>query len=77
MGNRLKPFRDTGTGYKPSNTSFAYYPSGARYSLGGWQNVHNDVEVIFGVEGDIINEQGDVCCEIQNSKPEFILLALH
>jgi len=29
-----------------------------------WQNVYNNVEVIFGVEADLLNESGDVCMEI-------------
>jgi histidinol phosphatase-like PHP family hydrolase len=44
---------------------YGFYPSGARYSVKRWQNVHNDVKVLFGVEGDVINEQGEVCFTIQ------------
>lgn len=29
------------------------------------------------MEGDVINEQGDVCLEIQGLKPDLILLAIH
>lgn len=42
-----------------------------------WQNVHNDVEVIFGVEWDLLNEAGDVCLDIQWKIPEFVLLSAH
>jgi histidinol phosphatase-like PHP family hydrolase len=30
-----------------------------------WKNVHNDVNIIFGVEGDLLNEEGDCCFDIQ------------
>jgi hypothetical protein len=33
--------------------------------------------VIFGVEGDLLNEKGDVCFEIQGQKPDFIILSAH
>jgi histidinol phosphatase-like PHP family hydrolase len=56
---------------------FNFYPNGARYSLNKRQNVHNDVKVIFGVEGDVLNENGDVCFEIQGLKPDFIILSVH
>jgi len=42
-----------------------------------WQNVHNDVEVIFGVEADLLNEQGDICDEIDRHKSDFVILSYH
>ncbi|MBI4152006.1 PHP domain-containing protein [Candidatus Woesearchaeota archaeon] len=43
-----------------------------------WQNVHdNGVNVIFGVEGDLLNEQGDICDHIQGKKGDFLILSLH
>ncbi len=42
-----------------------------------WENVHNDVKVIFGIEGDILNEQGDICKEIQNINSDFLILSVH
>jgi histidinol phosphatase-like PHP family hydrolase len=44
---------------------------------GRWQNVHNDLEVIFGVEGDILNEEGEICIDIQGIIPELIILSSH
>ncbi|MFC2139714.1 PHP domain-containing protein [Bacteroidota bacterium] len=44
---------------------------------GRWQNVHNDVKVIFGVEADILNEEGDICDDIQGFKPDFVILSSH
>jgi histidinol phosphatase-like PHP family hydrolase len=29
------------------------------------KNVHNDVEVIFGVEADLLDEEGNCCFDIQ------------
>lgn len=43
----------------------------------GWKNVHNEVEVLFGVEGDIITPENDVCLHIQKIEWKFTLLALH
>lgn len=42
-----------------------------------WQNVYNDVEVIFGVEADLLNEAGDVCMEIDGIAGDFIILSYH
>jgi len=43
-----------------------------------WRNVHeNGVNVIFGVEGDILNEDGDICDQIQGKKGDFLVLSLH
>ncbi|KUG26293.1 histidinol phosphatase [hydrocarbon metagenome] len=42
-----------------------------------WKNIHNNVKVIFGVEGDLLNEKGDVCMDIQNITPEIIILSSH
>ena len=44
---------------------------------GRWQNVHNEVKVIFGVEADILNENGDICDDIQGFKPDFVILSSH
>ncbi|MBT4935736.1 PHP domain-containing protein [Candidatus Woesearchaeota archaeon] len=42
-----------------------------------WKNVLNDVTVLFGVEGDILNEDGDVCIEIQGIEGDFLVLSAH
>jgi histidinol phosphatase-like PHP family hydrolase len=42
-----------------------------------WQNVYNNVEVIFGVEADLLNESGDVCMEIDGIEGDFIILSYH
>jgi len=42
-----------------------------------WQNVFNEVEVIFGIECDILNEDGDVSMDIQGRSSEFLLLSSH
>lgn len=46
-------------------------------SSGRWENIHNEVEVIFGVEADLKNEQGDICDNIQGHRPDFIILSTH
>lgn len=42
-----------------------------------WQNVHNDVRVLFGVEADILNEDGDVDFQPYSRGEEFVVLSLH
>lgn len=54
-----------------------FFTPTARWSLKHWQNVHNDVEVHFGVEGDLLNPEWDTCFHIQGFEPEFIILSAH
>ncbi len=43
-----------------------------------WKNVHdNGVEVVFGVEGDLLNEAGDICSEIQGETSSLLILSAH
>lgn len=49
----------------------------AFYSLKRWWNVYNDVNVIFWVEWDLLNENWDVCFDIQWIEPDFIILSAH
>ncbi len=42
-----------------------------------WQNVHNDVEVSFGIEADILNSEGDICMDIQGESSDLIILSTH
>lgn len=42
-----------------------------------YENVHNDVIVRFGVEGDVLNEEGDVCFDIDGVEGEIIVLSAH
>lgn len=42
-----------------------------------WANIYNDVEVIFGVEGDIINDEGFICDHIDGAKGDFLVLSAH
>jgi histidinol phosphatase-like PHP family hydrolase len=44
---------------------------------GRWKNVINKVEIIFGIEADLLNEEGDICNHIQNKKSDFIILSYH
>jgi histidinol phosphatase-like PHP family hydrolase len=44
---------------------------------GRWKNIVNDVNIIFGVEADLLNENGDICDSIQSITPEFIILSTH
>jgi len=46
-------------------------------SSGRWKNIHNDVHIIFGVEADLLNENGDICDNIQNISTEFVILSSH
>lgn len=43
-----------------------------------WKNVHdNGVEVVFGVEGDLLNEAGDICDNIQSETSSLLILSAH
>lgn len=42
-----------------------------------WENVFNDIDVTFGVEGDLINDQWECCFHIQDIQPEFCILSCH
>ncbi len=46
-------------------------------SSGRWKNIHNKVNVIFGVEADLLNENGDICSNIQGIYPKFVILSSH
>jgi histidinol phosphatase-like PHP family hydrolase len=42
-----------------------------------WRNIHNDVKVLWGVEADIISEDGEVCFESPYLGDEVVILSLH
>ncbi|MBN2459120.1 hypothetical protein JXB28_02455 [Candidatus Woesearchaeota archaeon] len=42
-----------------------------------WFNVFNDVDVSFGVEADLLDEDGSICDHIQGVKGDFIILSYH
>lgn len=46
-------------------------------SSGRWKNIHNDVHVVFGVEADLLNENGEICDTIQDISPGFMVLSAH
>jgi len=52
-------------------------PPSPRTSIERRVNVHNDVEVEFGVEWDILNEEWDICCDVKWITPNFIILSCH
>ena len=50
----------------------------AKYALKYWENVWNDVKVIFWVEADVLDEQWNVCFETQHKeRSKFTILSLH
>lgn len=42
-----------------------------------WKNIHNNVKVIFGIEADLLNEEGDICDQIDNVPSDFLILSAH
>lgn len=42
-----------------------------------WKNYHNDLEVAFGVEGDLLDEEGSCCFEIHHQASDFCILSVH
>ncbi len=48
-----------------------------RDMLDRWENVHNSVEVLFGVEGDLLKANGDICSHIQEVESQLLILSAH
>lgn len=53
------------------------FSSAARWSLPSYKNVENDVKVSFGVEGDLVDKDGNTCFTIQNQESDFRILSAH
>jgi len=56
---------------------YGFHPKTFRSLTRRWRNVHNGVEVIFGVEGDLLNQEGVVSAQIQNRESDFLILSVH
>lgn len=50
---------------------------GYRETVDYWENVHNNVEVIFGIEGDLLDEKGHICDQIHGVSTDFLILSAH
>lgn len=48
-----------------------------RSILKSWKNYHNDLEVAFGVEGDLLDEEGNCCFDIHRQVSNFCILSVH
>lgn len=48
-----------------------------RWNLERWKNVFNNVNVIFWVEWDLVNEKWDICNTIQWIEQDFFILSAH
>jgi DNA polymerase (family X) len=48
-----------------------------RSTIHRWKNVHNAVEVSFGVEWDLLDEQGNCCFHIDEREWDFCILSCH
>ncbi|MBR9693044.1 PHP domain-containing protein [Candidatus Woesearchaeota archaeon] len=58
-----------------------FFGAGAwRDMINRWENVHNNVQVIWGVEGDLLNEEGDICDFNEaphTAQGEILILSAH
>lgn len=54
-----------------------YVRKTSRTIIKRWQNVYNDVDVSFGVEADLLNENGDICDFIGSQSGDFLVLSYH
>lgn len=56
-----------------------FFPSCNRHSIlnNRWQNVHNNVKVIFGVEADLLDDEWNICDTIQWKESDFVILSTH
>lgn len=48
-----------------------------RTSIKRRKNVHNDVEVAFGIEWDLLDEEGNCCFDLQWMESDFCILSCH
>ena len=60
-----------------ANDTDQFMKKNFRSAIKRWKNVHNKVNVIFGVEADLLNKQGDICAHIQGIEGTFIILSYH
>lgn len=42
-----------------------------------WKNMYNDTEVLFGVEWDLVDDEGNCCFDIQWEESDFCILSCH
>lgn len=56
---------------------YKLYKSWQRKMLKDWKNVFNDVNVIFWIEWDLLNEDWDICSNIQWEESNFLILSAH
>lgn len=56
---------------------YGLYPNSMRSQAKRWRNVHNDVQVIFWIEADLLDQQGNICDTIHGKESEFIILSAH
>jgi len=56
---------------------YGYGKKSHRILTSRYKNIHNDVQVIFGIEADIMNDDGDVSLDIQGIPADFIILSAH
>jgi len=54
-----------------------YYTSWVRRISTRWENVWNDVNVIFWIEWDLLDEDGNICSDIQWIESDFLILSAH
>jgi len=57
--------------------SYKYAKKSNRNILKRWKNVHNAVNVNFGIEGDILDEEGSICSDIDGLESDFLILSAH
>lgn len=48
-----------------------------RAGLDRWKNAWNEVEVVFGVECDLLDERGRICDQIDGRSSDFLILSYH
>lgn len=48
-----------------------------RYVASRWKPLQENIKVIFGVECDLLNEQGDICDTIQGKSSDHLILSVH
>ncbi|RME55113.1 PHP domain-containing protein [Candidatus Woesearchaeota archaeon] len=65
------------TDHCQASADFYKYNMAPRVLVDRWSNVHNDVEVIFGIEGDILDDNGNMSKDLQGIHGKVLIASLH
>ncbi|MCK4429589.1 MAG: PHP domain-containing protein [Candidatus Aenigmarchaeota archaeon] len=62
---------------KKRKDKLPHVPREEYYSFAEQELDEKEIDVIFGIEGDLLNEEGYICQDIQGISTDFLILAAH